>query len=251
MKKKLGYIFLIPILFVAIGNSVASIKTYNKYENSLEGNIDKITRKYDEWPIEGKDYLDSWYSLQRKNIEELNNSTNIIRNYYINNYVDKFRHYKQIPYDGEVDSNGVPNFEIELILNDIYRSDEIQYQSAYILKALYIESKINMINENYDILINPSSEIVLWSFKYFNALVFYQWLKIWIYELGKTIEVGLSIDFYSFGQYVQYDSNYRPLWNKGPNPKYTSPSPVTSISKSLKWFIDYIYEFVFIKKGVD
>ncbi|AKU79929.1 hypothetical protein [Spiroplasma turonicum] len=248
MKAKLKLLLLLlPIIIVFIINIALFISSFKKIDYTLEGRLETIIRKNDIWPDTSYDYLNIWEDLQEKTLDELNNSSSRITNYYSSNYVRLFSIYKDNKYSGNKDEFGVPNYELDNLLQDIYNSDEVQFQSAYLLKSLFIEAQINYIKGNFNNLINPTSEIVLWSFKYFNALVFFNWLKIWVQDLGRTVEKPLSIDFYTFGSYIRGDELGRERWDLPPIFNNNEPIPVTRINGVLKEFIDNLYNFVFIK----
>ncbi|AKX34115.1 hypothetical protein SLITO_v1c04620 [Spiroplasma litorale] len=248
MKKILFIFLLFPIIIISLCNFFIS-QNLNENNNTLEDKLNQIIRKNKDWPEENDKFLDVWVNLHEESLKQINNSIKNIVDHYTSVYIEKYYYYKQNHYVGDTDSYGVPNFELNKLLNDIYNSDEVQFQSAYILRALYAESKINVILGKTNNLINPTSEIVLWAFKYYNALVFFQWIKIWINELGRNIEYGLSIDFYSFGGYVQLDENDQPKWDLPPSDKKPEAKPKTSLNKQLKDFVDETYNFVFINKG--
>ncbi|AOG60982.1 hypothetical protein SHELI_v1c10350 [Spiroplasma helicoides] len=249
MKKLLIPLLSLPIIATFASNLVVNVNRWKSDEQNVREKINFIIGTDEDYPEISEEYLNSWIRIHDSAILGVNKSNAAIDDYFTYEYRNLYNKYKDVDYKGAKDNYGIPKFEVDNVFEAIYRSDEVQYQSAYTLKALYSEACINIIKGNFNILINPSSESVLWCFKYFNALCYFQWLKVWIYEVSTSVEIGLSIDFYTLPNYASVDENYEPIYQKGPNPAYKAPTPVTSLSSDLKPFIEKVYDLVFIKKG--
>ncbi|WP_157806911.1 hypothetical protein [Spiroplasma floricola] len=181
---------------------------------NLQAQLYSIVNPQRAYPPLEKEYLNIWKKLANESIEQQNKYNDKLINFYKDSYLSLFYKYNPSPENGEIVS--IPDEDIKNIILDVTKSDTLQIFIAYYLKTIFIESRINFLNDPSLPLISTDKNIVIWALQYFSAITYFQWVKIWIYELGSTVERDFNIDFYTFGSYVQYDKNGFVDWTKEP-----------------------------------
>ncbi|WP_348735402.1 hypothetical protein [Spiroplasma endosymbiont of Ammophila pubescens] len=82
--------------------------------------------------------------------------------------------------------------------------------------------------------------------KYFQAGFYFQWAKIWIQDLGRTIEKSIDVNFYVFGSLVPRDKDGNLLWTQGPDPVAAAKvKPRLKLDDVMTNMIDKVYNIVF------
>ncbi len=139
------------------------------------------------------------------------------------------------------DEIGIPTADInDYINNKIIHSQSMQIYMALTLRTYFIEFTINKINDPSSNYINANEYLNLWVMKYFEAGFYFQWVKIWIQDLGRTIEKSIDIDFYTFDKYVERNNKGEYMWNKPPSDN--TVKPLLILDSDMKKMFNQLYE---------
>ncbi|WP_368486980.1 hypothetical protein [Spiroplasma sp. DGKH1] len=249
MKKSIWALFFSSFLVLPLASI---INFFVNADLNNTNDLSQIVNPSRGWPAKNKNQLRIWeflYDDTQQKIVAVNNK--ILNNFYAfyNNEYQKYKptapeHAGQPGYD-EI---GIPNDVINnYIKNKIILSYDMQVFSALSLRSYYIELSINKINDPTNNTINPNEYLSLWVMKYFTAGIYYQWAKIWVPDLGRTVEKPIDIDFYTFGSLVKQDSDGNPIWSEGPDEAAAAKvKPLLKLDPIMNKLINTIYDELFL-----
>ncbi|WP_339029734.1 hypothetical protein [Spiroplasma endosymbiont of Cantharis nigra] len=184
----------------------------NSFSNKLENRLISIINPKREFPELNNNNLNLWKKLADESIEEQNKYNNNLIEFYKKSYSDLFYKYNPNAYENPIVE--IPQEDIDQIILKAAESDDLQIFTAYYLRTLFIESRINYLTQPDLPLIATDKNVVIWALKEFSAITYFQWVKIWIQELGQNVEKDFNLDFYTFGSYRQFDNKGNSDWTK-------------------------------------
>jgi len=249
MKKYLWWLFAIFIFITPTSNIIVFILN-NDFIQANE--ISEILYPRRTWPEKNKNQLTIWQFLYEDSINKVVNANNKIVNGFNEFYISEF--YKYLATESKnagkpgYDEIGIPIKDIDdYLTNKIILSYNMQIYMALTLRTYFIEFNINKINDPSSSFINPNEYLNLWVMKYFQAGFFFQWVKIWIQDLGRTVEKSINIDFYTFGPLVKTDSKGDEIWSEGPISK-AKVNPLLALDLVMSNMINELYDKILTNK---
>lgn len=243
MKKYLWVLFTIFILITPISNVIVFL-----VNNQTSSNINEILYPKRGWPNKDKQQLAIWYFLYEDSINKVSKANDEIINGFNDFYLTEFHKYGTANANKPgYDEIGIPIADIDDYLNNkVIHGKLMQIYMSLTLRTYFIEFTINQINNKSSNDINVNEYLNLWVMKYFQAGFYYQWVKIWIQDLGRTIEKSINIDFYTFSKYVQQDSKSDDKWSEPPI--INKLRPLLILDDDMNKMINELYAKILSKK---
>lgn len=248
MKKHLWVLFLLLILIIPSSNIIAFLVNNSFLQAN---NINEILYPSRGWPNKDKNQLTIWQFLYEDTIDKINNTSNGVINGFTNFYCAEFYKYQASASQNAgkpgYDEIGIPLADIDNYINNkIIHSQAMQIYIALTLRAYFIEFTINKINNASSNDINSNEYLNLWVMNYFHAGFYFQWVKVWIQALGRTVEKSINIDFYTFGSVVAKDSKGNSMWGSPPIPNQIKPLLI--LDANMDKMVKQLYEKILKNK---
>ncbi|WP_338957280.1 MULTISPECIES: hypothetical protein [unclassified Spiroplasma] len=231
------FIFITPI------SNVITFLVNNSFDQT--NSINDILYPTRGWPKKDRNQLNVWQFLYQDAIDKVGKTNDNIVNGFNNFYLAEFDKYRDSASKNAgkpgYDEIGIPTADInDYINNKIIHSQSMQIYMALTLRTYFIEFTINKINDPSSNYINANEYLNLWVMKYFEAGFYFQWVKIWIQDLGRTIEKSIDIDFYTFDKYVERNNKGEYMWNKPPSDN--TVKPLLILDSDMKKMFNQLYE---------
>ncbi|WP_425379411.1 hypothetical protein [Spiroplasma endosymbiont of Stenodema calcarata] len=247
--KKYFWTILISSFLVIPFVSIIILFTNNSFR--VTNDLKQIVDPSRGWPKKNASQLKIWQFLYNDTQQKLVATNEKMLNGYYSFYRDEFYKYRDTAEEhiGKpgYDEIGIPIVEIDNYVEEkIVCSYDMQKFMALSLRSYFIELSINQILDSSNNNINPNEYLNLWVMKYFQAGFYFQWAKIWIQDLGRTIEKSIDIDFYVFGSLVPVDQDGNKLWSQGPDSAEAAKvKPRLKLDNVMTNMIDKVYNTVF------
>ncbi|WHQ36917.1 hypothetical protein [Spiroplasma sp. SV19] len=246
MKKYFWTILISSFLIIPFA-SIINFFTNNTFKTSND--LKQIVEPSRGWPAKNFSQLKIWQFLYNDTQQKIVVTNDKMMDGFYSFYRDEYYKYrdtaeKNIGKPG-YDEIGIPLDEInDYIEQKIVFSYDMQKFMALSLRSYFIELSINQIIDSSNN-ISPNEYLNLWVMKYFQAGFYFQWAKIWIQDLGRTIEKSVDVDFYVFGSLVPRDKDGNSLWWKGPDPVAAGKiKPQLKLDSVMTNMIDKVYTIV-------